>query len=91
MSKQQKVLKNVLSKTLYETRMKYNDTQNSFSERCGISPRSFEDLELANRLPSFKSFINIVIAAEIDVNAMVCEIKDSGYEVIDEVYENDKI
>lgn len=87
MSKQQKVLKNVLSKTLYNTRMKYNDTQNAFSERCGISPRSFEDLELANRLPSFQSFINIVIAAEIDVNAMICEIVKNGYLVTDEVYE----
>ena len=91
MSKQQKVLKNILSKTLYNTRMKYNDTQNTFSERCGISPRSFEDLELANRLPSFRSFINIVIATDLDVNAMICEIKSSGYEVIDEVYEDVKI
>ena len=91
MSKQQSILNEVLSLTLYNTRMLFNETQSAFSERCGISPRTYDDLELSYRLPTFKSLINIIIATELDVNEMVREIKKRGYIVSDEVYTNDKV
>lgn len=91
MSKHQSILNEVLSLTLYNARMRFNETQYAFSERCGISPRTYEDLELSYRLPTFRSFINIIIAAEIDANEMVRQIKERGYLVADEVYEYDEV
>lgn len=91
MSKHQSILNEVLSLSLYNTRMRFNETQSEFSERCGISPRTYEDLELSHRLPTFKSLINIVIATGLDVNEMVREIQKKGYVVSDEVYDNNKL
>ena len=85
MSMQQEILKNTLSDMLYHAREKRDFTQSEFAELCALSPRAYEDLELRKSLPSFRTLVNIAIACNLDTNELILRIKESGYQVLDEV------
>ena len=69
---------------IYNARVKNNCTQDEFSELIALSPRAYEDLELGKSLPQFQTLINLSIAGGLDLNLLVEEIEQSGYEINDE-------
>lgn len=83
MSKQQKILKDTFASALYRSRINHDCSQSEFAELCAVSPRAYEDLELSKSLPSFRTFINISIACNLDVNKLISKIKENGYEIVD--------
>lgn len=79
-----KILKDVIGGTLYEKRMGYGFTKRQMAEWCCISERQYSDLENYKRLPSMRTFMNIVLKCEIDVVQMIEKIVSSGYRVGDD-------
>ena len=73
------ILKMCFGKTLYFRRIELKLNQEKMAERCCLSPRQYIDLENGERLPSFKSLINIIINGGIDLNLFIEEIIKVGY------------
>ena len=54
------------------------------AERCFMSYRQYNDLENGKRLPSLHSFIDIVIAFDINVNLIIKSLLERGYKPNDD-------
>lgn len=77
------LLKKYFSQILRTKRAELNLTMGKMSEICGISSRTYEDLEHGKRLPEFVTLINMSIKFKIDLNAYIALITEQGYVVTD--------
>lgn len=73
------LIKRTVGDTLYQTRIQNGLSQEKMAERCFMSYRQYNDLENAKRLPKLQSFVDIVIAFDINVNMIIKSIKERGY------------
>lgn len=73
------IIKEVIGKALYEKRMEFGLSQEAMSVKCCISNRQYSDLENGKRLPSLRTFINIAIVCDLDVNKLIRQIVAAGY------------
>ena len=73
------LLKRKFADTLYNKRIELGLTQLEMAEKVFLSLRQYNDLENGLRLPSFESFVNIIIECELDSNALINDIIASGY------------
>ncbi len=76
-----RAMRHTIGDILYRKRKEYDLNQNDMAEKCCISPRQYSDIENGKRLPSLKTFINIAIICDIDLNSMIDEIVEKGYKV----------
>lgn len=53
------------------------------SEIIGVSPRQYIDLEKSKRTPTFKTFVNSVLALNINANEYISAVEKDGFEVED--------
>lgn len=72
-------IKRAVADTLYLTRIQHGLSQEKMAEKCFMSYRQYNDLENGKRLPTLQSFIDIVIAFDINVNLIIKSIKERGY------------
>ena len=73
------LLKRQFSDILFRKRNELKLTQLEMAEKCFLSLRQYSDLENGLRLPSFESFVNIVLQCDIDATTLINEIIKSGY------------
>ena len=78
------LVKRVIGDTLYQTRIQNRLSQEKMAERCFMSYRQYNDLENGKRLPSLHSFIDIVIAFDINVNLIIKSLLERGYKPNDD-------
>ena len=79
-----KIIKEVLGSALYSARLKFASSQEQMAERCSLSVRQYSDLENGKRLPSLRTFFNILITCELDANLLIKQIREKGYRVNNE-------
>ena len=68
-----------LAETLYQTRKGMGLSQEKMAEKCYISSREYSDIEKAKRQPLAKTFIDFIIACELDANIVIKNIIEGGY------------
>lgn len=84
-----KIIKSVISETLYKKRDELGLTQENMAEKICISTRQYADLENGKRLPSIATFINILIVFELDANEIIKKLINRNYKVTDDNYSAD--
>ena len=77
------LIKKAIGKALYEKRTEYRMSQETMAAKCCISNRQYSDLENAKRLPSLRTFFNIAIVCDLDVNALIRSLVEEGYTAMD--------
>ncbi|MDY4976707.1 MAG: helix-turn-helix transcriptional regulator [Clostridia bacterium] len=78
------VLRETIGSSLYAKRMEYGFTQEQMAAKCCVSNRQYNDLENGKRLPGLKTFINIVIVCDLDVNSIIKTLIGKGYKITDD-------
>lgn len=81
--KNSNLLKKYFSQILRVKRNESKLTMEKMSEICGISSRTYEDLEHGKRLPEFITLVNLSIKFKIDLNAYIALVTEKGYVVTD--------
>lgn len=79
-----KIIKVVIGNALYSKRLNFCLSQEQMAEKCLLSVRQYSDLENGKRLPSLRTFFNILIICELDANLLIKQIKEKGYKVNNE-------
>lgn len=64
--------------------MELNLSQEQMAEKCCISVRQYIDLENSKRIPLLETFINIIIACDMDIGVFIHNLIESGYKITDE-------
>lgn len=78
------LLKESLSTTLKEKRVKYHYTVSEAAEKCCITDKQYYNLEHGHSLPEFQTLINIILTFDIDFNQFVHSVIEQGYKPVDE-------
>ena len=78
------MLKEAIGKALYSKRMEYGLTQEQMAAKCCISNRQYNDLENGKRLPGLRTFFNISIVCDLDVNEIIKDLISKGYQITDD-------
>ena len=73
-----------IGKMLYSRRMELNLSQEQMAEKCCISVRQYIDLENSKRIPLLETFINIIIACDMDIGVFIHNLIESGYKITDD-------
>ena len=79
-----KLLKRTFADALYQTRKELGLSQEKMAEKCFMSYRQYNDLENAKRLPNLRTFINIVIACNLNVSLIIKSLTERGYKPNDD-------
>ena len=82
--KSSKLLKKYFTQTLKSKRAELKYTQEKMAEKVNISWKQYSNLERGKNLPKLKTFFNIAIETNIDLNEFVKLLIENGYTVTDE-------
>jgi len=78
------ILKECFSQELYCKRMELYLSQEKMAELCYISLRQYIDLENGLRLPSFKTFVGIIMSTNLDFSKYISLLREHGYDPLSE-------
>ena len=82
--KSSELLQKHFTQTLKAKRAELEYTQEKMAEKIDISWKQYSNLERGKNLPNLKTFLNIAIKTNIDLNKFVELLIEKGYTVTDE-------
>lgn len=82
-----KTLTKATGELLYKNRYDNCLTQPEMAHKCHLSQNHYNNLETGRKTPSLRTFVDISINCDIDVNAFIDELKQRYYEPEETVLE----